>query len=74
MKTIRLIVLPLMLAVLTGCAANGGPHYYGGTSYRMHNIGGLPVSGSMGVNVTPKGLMFNPNIVIRPVYSDWNKK
>ena len=38
------------LAALGGCAS--GPYYYGGTSYRMHNIGGLPVSGSLGVHVT----------------------
>jgi len=73
MKNIRLLVLPLLLVLLGGCATNGGPHYYGGTTYRMHNIGGLPVSGSMGVSVTPKGVMFNPNIVIRPTYKDWKK-
>ena len=74
MKTLRMIALPLLLAVLSGCATNGGPYYYGGTGYRMHNIGGLPVSASLGVNVTPRGLMFNPNIVIRPSYVDWKKK
>ena len=42
MKTLRLAILPLLLAALGGCAS--GPYYYGGTSYRMHNIGGLPVS------------------------------
>lgn len=72
MKTFCIIAL--FLSVLGGCATNGGPHYYGGISYRIHNIGGLPVSGSVGVNVTPKGLMFNPNIVLRPSYIDWNKK
>jgi hypothetical protein len=71
MKKLRLVILPLLLAVLCGCATNGGPYYYGGTGYRVHNIGGLPVSGSMSVNVTPKGVMFNPNIVIRPTYRDW---
>lgn len=73
MKTNKLLALSLVLALLGGCATSGGPHYYGGTTYRMHNIGGLPVSGSMGVNVTPKGLMFNPNLVFRPVYKDWKK-
>ena len=73
MKKLRLVILPLLLAVLCGCATNGGPYYYGGTGYRVHNIGGLPVSGSMSVNVTPKGVMFNPNIVIRPAYRDWKK-
>lgn len=73
MKTIKLLALPLILALLGGCATNGMPHYYGGTTYRMHNIGGLPVSGSMGVNITPKGVMFNPNLVLRPVYKDWKK-
>ncbi|MDO8293731.1 MAG: hypothetical protein Q7T29_12855 [Gallionella sp.] len=73
MKKLRLVILPLLLAVLCGCATNGGPYYYGGTGYRVHNIGGLPVSGSMSVNVTPKGVMFNPNIVIRPTYRDWKK-
>lgn len=75
MKRLGLAALPLVLAVLTGCATNGTgtPYYYGGTSYRMHNIGGLPVSGSLGVNVTPKGLMFSPNIVIRPTFKDWKK-
>lgn len=73
MKKLRLVILPLLLAVLCGCATNGGPYYYGGTGYRVHNIGGLPVSGSMSVNVTPKGVMFNPNIVIRPTYHDWKK-
>ena len=71
MKKLRLVILPLLLAVLCGCATNGGPYYYGGTGYRVHNIGGLPVSGSMSVNVTPKGVMFNPNSVIRPTYRDW---
>lgn len=74
MKKLRLVILPLLLAVLCGCATNGGPYYYGGTGYRVHNIGGLPVSGSMSVNVTPKGVMFNPNIVIRPTYRDWKSK
>lgn len=73
MKKLRLVILPLLLAVLCGCATNGGPYYYGGTGYRVHNIGGLPVSGSIGVNVTPKGVMFNPNIVIRPTYRDWKQ-
>ena len=73
MKKLRLVILPLLLAVLCGCATNGGPYYYGGTGYRVHNIGGLPVSGSMSVNVTPKGVMFNPNIVIRPTYRDWKR-
>lgn len=73
MKKLRLVILPLLLAVLCGCATNGGPYYYGGTGYRVHNIGGLPVSGSMSVNITPKGVMFNPNIVIRPTYRDWKK-
>ncbi|MDD5375074.1 hypothetical protein [Acidithiobacillus sp.] len=73
MKKLRLVILPLLLAVLCGCATNGGPYYYGGTGYRVHNIGGLPVSGSMSVNATPKGVMFNPNIVIRPTYRDWKK-
>ena len=41
MKTLRLAILPLLLAALGGCAS--GPYYYGGTSYRMHNIGGLPI-------------------------------
>nr|BCT99761.1 hypothetical protein [uncultured bacterium] len=74
MKKLRLVILPLLLAVLCGCATNGGPYYYGGTGYRIHNIGGLPVSGSMSVNVTPKGVMLNPNIVLRPSYVDWKKK
>ena len=73
MKKLRLVILPLLLAVLCGCATNGGPSYYGGTTYRMHNIAVLPVSGSLGVNVTPRGLMFNPNIMIRPTYTDWKK-
>ena len=73
MKKLRLVILPLLLAVLCGCATNGGPYYYGGTGYRVHNIGGLPVSGSMSVNVTPRGLMVSPNIVVRPTFVDWKK-
>ncbi|GMV70114.1 MAG: hypothetical protein AMXMBFR76_25530 [Pseudomonadota bacterium] len=71
MKTLRLAILPLLLAALGGCAS--GPYYYGGTSYRMHNIGGLPVSGSLGVHVTPGGLMVSPNIVVSPSFVDWKK-
>lgn len=74
MKKLRLVILPLLLAVLCGCATNGGPYYYGGTGYRVHNIGGLPVSGSVGVNVTPNGLMLSPNVVIRPSFYDWKKR
>lgn len=73
MKKLRLAIVPLIV-VLCGCATNGGPYYYGGTGYRMHNIGGLPVSGSVGVNVTPNGLMFSPNVVIRPSFYDWKKR
>jgi hypothetical protein len=39
----------------------------------MHNIGGLPVSGSVGVHATPKGLMLSPNIVLSPQYLDWKR-
>lgn len=57
MKTLRMFALSLMLVVLSGCASSGGPYYYGGTGYRMHNIGGLPVSGSLGVNVDRKSVV-----------------
>ena len=70
MKTLRLAILPLLLAALGGCASG---HYYGGTGYRMHNIGALPVSGSLGVYVTPGGLMVSPNIVVSPTFVDWKK-
>jgi len=69
MKTLRLAVLSLLLS---GCA-NGMPYYYGGTSYSMHNIGGLPISGSLGVHVTPGGLMVSPNVVISPSFASWKK-
>lgn len=75
MKAIRLTALALLVAFLTGCATSGtNPYYYGGTSYRMQNIGGLPVSGSVGVSATSGGIMFSPNIVISPTYKDWRKK
>lgn len=70
MKTLR-ITLAALVIVLTGCA--NGPYYYGGTSYRMHNIGGLPVSGSLGMNATSSGLMLSPNIVFSPSFWDWQK-
>lgn len=70
MKALRIAVV-VVAVMLTGCAS--GPYYYGGTGYRMHNIGGLPVSGSFGVNVTPGGLMFSPNLVISPSFVDWKK-
>ncbi|MCK9469573.1 MAG: hypothetical protein M0Q49_09165 [Porticoccaceae bacterium] len=72
MKIFRLPSLLIALALLAGCA-NNSPYYYGGTSYRMHNIGGLPVSGSIGVHATPKGLMLSPNIVLSPQYLDWKR-
>ncbi|MDP4573490.1 hypothetical protein Q8O96_30940 [Pseudomonas sp. LPH60] len=68
--TLRLAVFALVV-FLTGCAS--GPYYYGGTGYRMHNIGGLPVSGSFGVNVTPGSLMLSPNLVISPSFLDWKR-
>lgn len=71
MKTLRFSALVVLLVVLTGCA--NSPYYYGGTSYRAHHIGGLPVSGSIGIHATPKGLMFSPNIALSPRYVDWKK-
>lgn len=68
MNMIRAAFLALSV-LLTGCAS--GPYYYGGTGYQMHNIGGLPVSGSFGVNMTQGGLMFSPNLVISPSFLDW---
>lgn len=62
-------VVCLLVALLSGCA--NGPYYYGGTGYRAYNIGGLPVNGSMGVNFTKNGLMFNPNLMFRPMFRDW---
>lgn len=77
MKRLGFVALPFLLAVLTGCATSspgkGSPYYYGGTSYRMHNIGGLPVSGSIGVSATSTGVMLSPNIVIRPTYKSWKQ-
>lgn len=71
MKLIRYLTLLLLMVMLAGCA--GSPYYYGGTSYRAHNIGGLPVSGSLGVHATPSGFMVSPNIVVSPSYYDWKK-
>lgn len=48
MKTLRLAILPLLLAALGGCAS--GPYYYGGTSYRTP--GGLMVSPNIVVSPT----------------------
>ncbi|MHC8297699.1 hypothetical protein [Pseudomonas sp. LB3P58] len=59
----------LLVVLLSGCA--NGPYYYGGTGYRAYNIGGLPVNGSMGVNLSKTGLMFNPNVMFRPIFRDW---
>lgn len=70
MKNLR-VTFAALVVVLTGCA--NGPYYYGGTGYRMHNIGGLPVSASFGVNATRTGLMFSPNIVVSPSFLDWKK-
>lgn len=70
MKTLRITLAALVVA-LTGCA--NSPYYYGGTGYRMHNIGGLPISASLGMNATPTGLMFSPNIVVSPSFVDWRR-
>lgn len=66
MKSPR-VYLVAALVFLGGCA--GGPNYYGGTSYSVHNLGGLPVSGSVGVSLSPSGLSIRPNIYASPVYT-----
>jgi hypothetical protein len=66
MKSPR-VFLVAVLVFLGGCA--GGPNYYGGTSYSIPSIGGLPVSGSVGVSLSPSGVSIRPNIYASPVYS-----
>lgn len=68
----RIIGFLLLAASLAGCA--NGPYYYGGTGYRVHNIAGLPVSGSLGFHASPRGLMVSPNVVISPSFYDWKQR
>ena len=73
MRKLHTIAIVLLLTVLGGCGTYSGPYYYGGTGYRIQNIGGLPISGSLGVSITQHGLMVNPNLAIRPSYINWKK-
>ncbi len=64
-------VLIMLAGLLGGCAS--GPYYYGGAGYRVHNIGGLPVSGSVNVTATSTGVMVSPRVYVTPYYKGWKK-
>ncbi|MCF3643335.1 hypothetical protein LXM94_25615 [Rhizobium sp. TRM95111] len=74
MKTPARLAFAAVAAALTGCATGpyySAPYYSGSVGYRAHNIGGMPVSGSVGVSASRSGVMVSPNIVISPSYYDW---
>jgi|LSQX01.3.fsa_nt_gb hypothetical protein len=58
---LRVALVVLALLALGGCAS-GSPYYHGGTSYNLNNVGGLPVSGSVRVGVSPAGVRITPQI------------
>ncbi len=66
MPSSRVYVLAVVVT-LAGCA--DGPNYYGGTRFNLPSILGYPVSASLGVSVSPSGLMITPNLHSSPSFT-----
>lgn len=61
--------MPLVL-VIGGCTSSG-PYYHGSLGYRVGDLGGLPISSSVGVYVSPRGVALSPGVVISPPIQKW---
>jgi hypothetical protein len=64
------IIITALIALTTGCATVGYDNqanrvsYSSNMNYRISNIGGLPVTSSLGIGIGQNGVRITPNIGI----------